>query len=73
MFLLAACLKVKNSKAVIEQLRKSQRDIIEHIRIEVIDIWLKAAEERYWEDLADVLDNCIGNKRLANSLLMEYT
>ena len=55
-----------------EQLTKNHRGKQEHIRIDIIDIWLKAAEQRYWEDLLEPLQQCLDNKRLAKSLEDEF-
>ena len=71
-FLLASCLDIKDSKALVEQFTKNHRGKSEHIRIEVIDAWLKAAEERYWEDLIEILQGCLQNRRLAKSLSNEF-
>ena len=72
MYKFASCLEIKNSKAVVEQHNKNHRGKVEHVRIEVIDVWLKAADQRYWEDLIDTIRGCMGNERLGNLLSKEF-
>ncbi len=72
MYTFAACLKIKNSKAIVEQSNKNYRGKVEDVRIEIIDIWFKAADKRYWEDLITILRECMLNERLASQLTEEY-
>lgn len=72
LYKLAACLNLKNSKALVDQHLKNSNGRVEHVRIEVMDTWLKSAEHRYWEELIEVLHNCVRNKRLAKAIQDEH-
>lgn len=67
----AGCLKIKDSKATVDQFSKQYKNSIPEIRIEIMDVWLKGAEMRYWEELVEAL-KCIGNDRLAAQIADDF-